>query len=132
MSNVYHPVICKFEEILNFEVRIFVIVYFQLRKKEFDWSIFFCWTNKRFIFSVKKQKNICTSKFEILSKLANHRMTCQEQDVKSSHFIRSRILFQLYCPDYLPLYIFRFKLNLKNLSIFNRIFLRFKVHRLLT
>ena len=60
-----------FEEISNFEVRIFVIVYFQLRKREFDWSMFFCWTNKRTIFSVKKRKQIFVlqnSKFRQISK----------------------------------------------------------------
>ena len=47
-----------------FEVRILVVVYFQLlkaslklRKGEFGWSMFFRWTNKRFIFSVKKKEN---------------------------------------------------------------------------
>ena len=57
----------------NFEVRIFGIVYFQQRKREFDWSTFFCWTNKRPIFSVKK------SKYQNFIKKATHWMTYKEQ-----------------------------------------------------
>ena len=66
-------VICLFHEISNFEVLIFVIVYFQLlkpslklRKREFDWSI-------RDLFSqLKKRKQIFVlqnSKFRQISKL---------------------------------------------------------------
>ena len=66
--------ICR---ILNFELRIFVFVYFQLlktslklRKREFYWPTFFCLTNKKFPFSVKRKRkqilrNIRTSKFKI-------------------------------------------------------------------
>ena len=68
-------VICQFDEISNFEVQIFVIVYFQLRKREFDWSKIFFWPI-RDLFSVKKNQNKY-SYFKIRNfvKLANHQMT---------------------------------------------------------
>ena len=37
----------------------------KLRKREFDWSTFFCWTNKRLIFSVKKKRENKYSYFKI-------------------------------------------------------------------
>ena len=66
--------ICR---ILNFEVRIFVIVYFKLLKTNLKLSKFnfigqccFCLTNRKFPFSVKRKRkqvlhNNCTSKFKI-------------------------------------------------------------------
>ena len=55
-------------EILNFEARMFIIVYFQLRKKEFDWSTFFVGPIRDLFSQLKKKKiNIRTSKFKILS-----------------------------------------------------------------
>ena len=62
--------VCKFDEISNFEVRIFVIVYFQLRKREFDWSTFFVGPIRDLFSQLKRKKtNIRTSKFEISSNL---------------------------------------------------------------
>ena len=79
MLYVCHPVICWFDKILNFEVRTFVIVYFQLSKREFDGSTIFYWTNKISIFSVKKKENKY-SYYKIWNfvKFANHRMTYKE------------------------------------------------------
>ena len=53
-------------QILKYEyLLLFTFSSSKLRKREFDWSTFFCGTNKRFNFQLKK--NICTSKFKISS-----------------------------------------------------------------
>ena len=75
MLYAYNPVICQFDKNLNFEVRIFAFVYFQLfktslklRKREFDWSMFFVGP-VGIIFSVqKKRTNIKNLKFCPISK----------------------------------------------------------------
>ena len=61
-------------QILKCKYLIFDIVYFQLRKREFDWS--------RDLFSqLKKRKQIFI--LQNFVKLANHRMTFQEHEISA-------------------------------------------------
>ena len=76
MLYVCHLVICGFDKILNFEVRIFGIVYFRLlktslklRKRVCDWSMFFDFSVK------KKESKYLYIKIWNFVKLVNHRMT---------------------------------------------------------
>ena len=68
MSYVCHPVICYFDRISNLEVRIFAIVYFQLRKREFDWSTFFVGPIRDLVFPLKKGNKYSYLKIQNLVK----------------------------------------------------------------
>ena len=80
MFLVCHLVIWWFDEISKFEVRVFVLVYFQLRKREFDWSTVFCWTSKRFFFSVKKKGK----QIFLLQNLKFHQISKSTDDVHTT------------------------------------------------
>ena len=87
-----------FADLPNFEVWIFVIVYFQLlktslklRKREFYWSTVFCLTNKKFLFSVKRKRkqilrNIHTSKFKIRQISGWHTYDISKPEYKFTYF----------------------------------------------